>query len=57
VPVLVGYGVMLARGIGGDGGDAAPLAQGPVLPAIAIALQMTGLLMWMRGFSARGHSR
>jgi putative peptide zinc metalloprotease protein len=48
LPVLVGYGVMLARGVGGDGGAAAPVTEGPLFPLIAVALQTVGLLVWMR---------
>jgi hypothetical protein len=55
VPVLLGYGQMLARGLTGDAQALRPLLEGPGLPIVAIVLQLTGILMWLRGLvRARG---
>jgi hypothetical protein len=55
VPVLLGYGEMLARGLTGDAQALRPLLEGPGLPIIAIVLQLTGITLWLRGlFRARG---
>jgi hypothetical protein len=55
VPVLVGYGAMLGRGLTGDMQALRPILEGPGLPIMAIALQTTGIVMWLRGvFRARG---
>jgi hypothetical protein len=55
VPVLLGYGEMLARGLTGDAQALRPLLEGPGLPIVAIVLQLTGILMWLRGLvRARG---
>jgi putative peptide zinc metalloprotease protein len=48
LPVLAGYALVLARGVVGDTGDADALAQGPLMPAIAVALQVVGLTVWIR---------
>ena len=55
VPVLIGYGEMLARGLTGDAQALRPLLEGPGLPIMAIVLQLTGIMMWLRGLvRARG---
>jgi hypothetical protein len=55
LPVLMGYGVMLMRGIGGDGQAAGPITEGPLMPLIVVAVQTIGLLVWMRkSFRTRG---
>jgi hypothetical protein len=55
VPVLIGYGEMLARSLTGDAQALRPLFEGPGLPIVAIVLQLTGITMWLRGLvRARG---
>ncbi len=55
LPVLVGYGGLLARGLGGDAEALRPLLEGPGLPIVAIVLQLTGIVIWLRGVvRARG---
>jgi len=51
LPVLAGYGLLLARGIGGDAQASQPLFDGPLLPLVALVLQTVGLLAWVRSLS------
>jgi putative peptide zinc metalloprotease protein len=55
LPVLVGYAALLARALTGDSQAFGPLINGPGLPLLAVMLQTTGILVWLRGaFRARG---
>ncbi len=56
LPVLAGYGLMLARAFGGDTQASALFLTGPLLPIVAAALQTIGLLVWLHGL-ARNRNR
>jgi hypothetical protein len=48
LPILIGYWVMIARGVGADSSSAQHVFPG-LFPLVVVALQTTGLAVWVRG--------
>jgi hypothetical protein len=49
LPVLAGYGLVLGRALTGDLEAFRPILEGPLLPILGGALQIIGILVWLRG--------